>query len=269
MEGTVSYAGVMLQLPAQGNTRRQTAVVDTLQPYVKAAKRFVGSVYEVQVKAVEPGPPWDYESMAREYARAAKSILDLGTGGGERLSTIVAGLPARVIATEEWESNVPVAARRLAPLGARIVHASSLRLPFASSAFDLVLDRHEELDPKEIVRVLGPGGRFLTQQVDRNEWQELARYFPIVDFGDQFVEYKEALEAAGMVAQGARHDQKVAYGSLGDVVFMLLTAPFKAPDFDPEREIEGLLALEDECGTADGIVLTESRFVLTAQKPAR
>jgi hypothetical protein len=70
-----------------------------------------------------------------------------------------------------------------------------------------------------------------------------------------------------MVVAGARHDQKVAHASLGDLVFMLLTAPDKVPGFDPEREVAALLTLEDECGTADGIVLTESRFILTARKP--
>jgi SAM-dependent methyltransferase len=220
----------------------------------------------VRVKALEPGPPWDYEATARELARSAGSVLDLGTGGGERLSEIVRGSRARVTATESWETNVPVAHRRLAPLGVRVVQASSLRLPFVDAAFDLVLDRHEELDPREVVRVLRPGGRFLTQQVDRNDWKELRRYFRLTDFGDQFVEYKEALEAEGMVVQGARHDQRVAYGGLGDVVFMLLTAPDTVPDFDPEREIGGLLALEDEHGTADGIVLTESRFILSARR---
>jgi SAM-dependent methyltransferase len=218
------------------------------------------------MRAIERGPPWNYEAMARELARSARSVLDLGTGGGERLAGIVAGLSTRVVATESWETNVPVAHRRLAPLGVGVVQASSLALPFADGAFDLVLDRHEELDPREIVRVLRPGGRLVTQQVDRNDWQELARYFRITDFGDQFAEYKAALEAEGMVVYGARHDHKVAYAGLGDVVFMLLTAPFKAPGFDPERELAGLLALEDECGAAAGIVLTESRFILSARK---
>src|SRR5438477_9654810 len=155
---------------------RLTRVSTSLQPSIEAARSFSGSVYAVRVRALEPGPPWDYQAMARELARAAGSVLDLGTGGGERLSAIVAGLPARVVATEEWEPNVPVAGRRLTPLGVRVVQASSLRLPFADAAFDLVLDRHEELEPKEIARVLRPGGRLLTQQVDRNDWRELARY---------------------------------------------------------------------------------------------
>lgn len=246
---------------------RATRALSGLQPYIEAAKSFSGWDFEnIRVKPLEPGPPWDYESTAREFARSSDSILDLGTGGGERLSTFIARLPARVVATEAWAPNVTVALGRLGPLGVHIVRASSLRLPIANATFDLVLDRHEELDPGEIVRVLRPGGQFLTQQVDRNDWQELGRYFHLSDFGDQFTEYKQALEAKGMAVGGVRHDRKVAYRSLGDVVFMMLVSPFTVPDFDPERQVDALLALADECGIPDGIVLTESRFILVAKK---
>jgi hypothetical protein len=49
---------------------------------------------------------------------------------------------------------------------------------------------------------------------------------------------------------------------------MLLTAPWTVPDFDPERDIEALLAMEDALGTKDGIVMTETRYILIANKPA-
>jgi SAM-dependent methyltransferase len=194
----------------------------------------------------------------------------MGTGGGESLARIIAGLsPAtRVVATEEWVVNAPVAHRRLAPLGVAIVRCHSRQLPFGAATFDLVLNRHEELDPAEVARVLQPGGRLVTQQVGSDNWPELRRFFPhMADFGDHYHAYAASFRRAGLAVDRAIHAQKVAYASVGDVVFMLLVAPWEIPDFDPERELEALLALEEECGTEAGIVLTETRYLLTARKP--
>lgn len=112
-----------------------------------------------------PPLPSNYEARARELLADAQSVLDIGTDGGEVFSRILNGYEVFAVATEPWLPNVPVAARRLQRLGARAAHANSLTPPFAHQAFDLVPDRHEELGPAEIVRVLAPGGHVLTQQV--------------------------------------------------------------------------------------------------------
>lgn len=239
-----------------------------LQPYVERARHFSGwTLGDVNVRALEPGPPWDYEALARERADRAASVLDMGTGGGERLSRIVAGLRCRVMATEEWHVNAPVAHQLLAPLGIPVIHCESVQLPFADAAFDLVLNRHEELDPAEAARVLLPGGCIVTQQIGRDNWQELGQFFPrMQESGDVLGMYTSGFEGLGMTVSRANHNRKVAYATLGDLVYMLLISPWTIPGFDPEQDIEALLALEEACGTAEGIILTESRFLITALK---
>ena len=241
-----------------------------LRPYVERARDFSGWDFsDLKARNLEPGPPWDYERLARAYAGTAASVLDMGTGGGEVLARIRDGLPPRVVATEEWEVNAPVAKRRLAPLAVEVVRCRSLRLPFKDATFDLVLNRHEELAPIEVARVLQRGGRIVTQQVGRHDWRELDRHFPRkTDFGDLFGEYVRGFEANGlMVISSLEHDYKVAYPSLGEVVYMLAVAPWTVPDFDLERDLGALLALEAECQMEDGLVLTESRFLVVAEKP--
>jgi SAM-dependent methyltransferase len=228
---------------------------------------------------LQPGPPWDYAAVVRDYGRGASAALDLGTGGGEFVASIRDDLPARVVATEEWHVNAPIAYRRLAPLGADLVWCRSLHLPFQNETFDLVFDRHEELEPSEVARVLRPGGHVVTQQVGPENWCELQRYFGgatagnrsdsrLTDFGDIRGQYAEGFESAGLrVARSEQHDYKVAYGDLGDFVFMLLITPWTIPDFDVERDLELLLSLEADCSTGDGLVLTWSRFLIVADKP--
>ena len=48
-------------------------------------------------------PPWDFEVLCAEALRDAHDVLDLGTGGGERLIELLEALPQpwpKIAATE-------------------------------------------------------------------------------------------------------------------------------------------------------------------------
>lgn len=241
-----------------------------LRPYVERARRFSGwRLDEFGPTPLGPGPPWSYKDRASELINDAASVLDMGTGGGEVFAELCASYPGRAVATEPWHVNAPVAAARLRLLGIGVVQCHSLVLPFRDGAFDLVLNRHEELDSGEVARVVSPGGSVLTQQVGRAWWQELRRFFPrMQDFGDLFHRYEEGLRASGLTIVRARtHDWKVAYRGLGDIVFTLCVAPWTIPNFDPlDCDLRALVAAEEALSAEDGIVLTESRFLIEAKK---
>lgn len=131
-----------------------------------------------------------------------------------------------------------------------------------------MIDRHEEFSPPEVNRVLGPGGEFITQQVGQSEWRELRSFFPrMTDFGDLRSMYSQAFERMGFRVESAEHDNRVAYPSLGEIVFMLGVAPWTVLDFDVTRDLDSLLEFEAHCSTAEGLVVTESRFLMIAHKP--
>jgi SAM-dependent methyltransferase len=267
---------------------RRRRTIAELEPYIDRARSFSGWTFtDVIVRHLEERIPWDYEAMARDHALRARTVVDLGTGGGERFANIIAGRalaqppqavdvaqppPAvSAVATEEWHVNAPVARDRLRPLGVDVVRARVDRgeMPFADSAFDLVLDRHEALDPAEVARVLRPGGRVITQQVGHDSWREIGRFFPMAEFGgDHFSGYQAGFRAAGLIVEEARwHEERVAFEALGGIVYMLMVAPWFVPDFDPVRQVDALIALEDALRTPDGIVLTETHYLLRARKP--
>ncbi|MEX0786675.1 MAG: class I SAM-dependent methyltransferase [Dehalococcoidia bacterium] len=244
--------------------------LERLRPYADRARDFSGWQFPgLVVDHFEGGPPWDYGAIVREHAVGRASALDMGTGGGEVLSRMRGALPERVVAIEEWHVNAPVARDLLAPLGVAVVRARSIELPFHDAAFDLVLNRHEELDPGEVARVLAPGGALITQQVGRSNWQELRTHFPrMTDFGDQRAAYASGLANAGLiVTTNVEHEFHTAFGSLGDIVYMLSVTPWSVSDFDVERDLEALLALEEACRTERGLVLTEGRYLLVAENP--
>lgn len=249
------------------NDRRTQALVE-LQPYIERARAFSGwNFSELDVRHLDPRMPWDYEAIARAAAQSAARIVDLGTGGGERLASIVGGLGARVVATEEWVVNAPVARARLAPIGVDVVRADSLRLPFGAEAFDLVLDRHEALEPPEVARVLRPGGTVITQQVGHDTWPELGRFFGTVEFPDHYAAYQKGFAAAGLdVGDARRHVERVAFRVLGELVYMIMLTPHTFPEFDPIADIDAVLEMEDALRTDEGIVLTETHYLIRAHK---
>jgi hypothetical protein len=70
--------------------------------------------------------PWNYPARAAVLAGSARTMLDMGTGGGEALSRL-ATRARRTVATEAWPPNVPVAGRRLLPLGIPVIQAEGAR----------------------------------------------------------------------------------------------------------------------------------------------
>lgn len=245
------------------------AAIERLRPFAEKARTFSGWRFGVETRRLGDPMPWSYEDHVRGFARGMAAVLDMGTGGGERLATMRDALPPLVVATEGWSVNAPVAHRRLAPLGVDVVYTAEEVLPFATNAFDLVVNRHSSIDPVEVDRVLRPGGAFVTQQVGRANWKELAPHFPRMhDFGDELGRQSQGLRDLGFNVTTHEHQDQMVVPSLGEFVYMLSVANWTIPDFDVERDIDALLALERDCLTDVGFVVTEDRYLLTARKPA-
>ena len=159
-----------------------------------------------------------------------------------------------------------VAARRLVPLGVAVVQAASAPdnvdqvdtgpeharsvLPFKDGVFDLVIDRHSSYWPDEIHRVLGAGGRFLTQQrgeagADGEAWKNLfdRPTHPHGRFDLAFA--TRQLERAGFVVELAEDaDTPMVFRDLEGVIFYLRMVPWAVDGFDPERDRHSLERIE-------------------------
>lgn len=249
-----------------------SAELARLQPFVERARAFSGwDLGFIGVRLLDDGPPWDYEAIASERIRGARRAIDFGTGGGEVLGRLLAGRAPRansVIATEQWHVNAPLARERLREFGVPVIRCDSERPPLRDTSFDLVLSRHEAIEPAEADRILVPGGIVLTQQVTPDVWPELRRFFPRATlFPDHFRGYGGWFRRHGYAVSLERHDYHVAWESLGDLVVHLLVAPWTIPDFEVERDIGALLALEAALTGPEGIVMTEGRYLLEATKP--
>lgn len=239
-----------------------------LRPYAAAARRMLGWSFEYEPAPLGPPPPWDYAARAEHLLAGAAAVLDLGTGGGEFFAARLAGFTGLAVASEAWAPNVRVAAQRLRPLRAAVIHSSSLRLPLAASSLDLVLSRHEELSPAEVARVLRPGGSVLSQQVHPDEHAELRAYFPRMTVYEPHHEtYPAGFVAGGLtLVTMQHHTQPVAYRHVGELAYLLLVAPWMVPDFDVEADLDALIALDRDLGGPDGLLLSYRRYLVEARK---
>jgi SAM-dependent methyltransferase len=106
--------------------------------------------------------PWEYNTEVAAALQTARSMLDMGTGGGEFLASLPS-LPPITCATEGYKPNVPIARQRLEPLGVTVNEIETdQQLAFEDDYFDLIINRHASYAPQEVYRILRPGGLFIT-----------------------------------------------------------------------------------------------------------
>lgn len=71
------------------------------------------------------GTPWDYRDLVLRRLSSARSVLDLGTGGGEFMSSL-GPMPAIACATEGYHPNTGLALKNLRPRGVEVVRSRFL-----------------------------------------------------------------------------------------------------------------------------------------------
>jgi SAM-dependent methyltransferase len=224
-------------------------------------------------RMIEERPPWDYMARAAELMRCAASVLDMGTGGGERLLSLREYWPAKVAVTEEYPPNVTLARERLGSLGVRVEDVELSRtalMPFADGEFDLVLNRHSSLNCAEVARVLAPGGVFLTQQVHGLWAQDLLAEFGATPlWPDSAPEYYiPRLEAAGLVIENAADWQgKLAFNDVGAVVYYLKAVPWLVPGFSVATHLECLQRLQQRLEAGQELAFEARLYWIEAHKP--
>jgi SAM-dependent methyltransferase len=111
--------------------------------------------------------PWDYREVVLRYLRLSDAVLDIGTGGGERLRDL-AGAFGSGLGIDVDPAMVRFAAENSAVpnLSFRVC---SDRLESVPEMLDVIISRHAPFDPGAVAAHLRPGGYFITQQVgERN-----------------------------------------------------------------------------------------------------
>ena len=223
---------------------------------------------------IEEQAPWSYTSRAAELMRQASSVVDMGTGGGERLLKLQNFWPGKVVATEDYPPNFKLATERLSPLGVRVVDVPLTDfdpMPFHNGEFDLVLNRHSGLNAREVARMLAPGGTFLTQQIHGLWAYDLIAVFDArPQWPDSTLEkYVPQLKAAGLtIVDTQEWSGRLSFTDVGAIVYYLKAVPWLVPGFSVETHSKYLFKLQDQLKSGEGLSFSARKYLIEAYKEA-
>ena len=221
----------------------------------------------------EDQPSWNYRELVEKQLPDSRSLLDMGTGGGELLASL-SGLPANTCATEAYAPNVSIARATLAPLGIQVFEfQDDDNLPFDDVAFDLIINRHESYAPDELRRILQPNGRFLTQQVGGGDNCGINERLgaPISTEYDHWnLAYAvDELQTAGFRIVDAREEMtRTVFRDIGAVVYYLNAIPWQIPGFSVDLYCDQLRQLHRQIVSDGEFVTYNSRFYIESVRPA-
>lgn len=227
-----------------------------------------------QVRDDRDPVPWDYREVARRYLTPADRVLDIGTGGGEQFLAL-SGAFGEGVGIDPNPAMIATAMENIPGGGGSNVSftvGSAEAAPFPDASFDVVLNRHATLDADEIMRVLRPGGYFVTQQVGAQNTFNFTSLFGASVGGRLHQREQEvpAVAARLQVLGGAI----IAYGTYNvpyyfvdveSLVFWLMALPFPE-DFAIETHWQQVDYLLAEYGTPRGIETNEHRELLVIRK---
>ena len=215
--------------------------------------------------------PWDYMALARELLPEFPNLLDIGTGGGERLLTLRNLWPPSVTATEGWLPNVGLAAERLSPFGVRVVATDRHPLPFTPDSFALIINRHTGFRSWDVARVLASGGVFLTQQVDALWGWDLQVAMGMA-VGERLSSYDLALhhfrtETNLILEQTAANTGTMTFTDVGALVYYLKAIPWIVPGFSVATHLPYLLTLQVKLERGEKLQFETRQYLIKARKP--
>lgn len=216
--------------------------------------------------------PWDYRTIVKSHMGSTKTMLDMGTGGGEFLLSL-APPKNKTFATEAHPPNYEWCRNTLPNHGIDVRQVfRDEELPFDSCFFDLIINRHESFSSREVFRILKPGGLYITQQVGGQNNRELSRFLldtdsKIVDAEFNLKTTKDDLMKAGFTISDEKESfPLLRFYDVGALVYFAKIIEWEFPGFSVERCFHKLCLLQEKVDKEGFIESREHRFLIVATK---
>ena len=123
---------------------------------------------------------WDMYEEIKKYSNEKSLILDLGTGGGEKVLSNMPKNVGLVIGTDLSPKMIETANENLKKhpeINAKFAVMDNLKIEFPDGIFDIVSARHTIINAKEIYRVLNENGVLIVRGVDKYDSWDLKELF--------------------------------------------------------------------------------------------
>ena len=133
---------------------------------------------EFEIKTIRK-TNWDMFELLKKLTNENSKVLDLGTGGGEK---VIKNFPnvKEILGTDFSTEMIKTANKNLKMSGRKNItfrKMNNLNMDTPKEYFDVVVARHTPTDPKQIYETLKPGGYLIVQGIDMFDCHELKRIF--------------------------------------------------------------------------------------------
>lgn len=240
--------------------------------YNKVGKR-IGWDFS-HLKTIEEGQRWDFFQEVLKKAKPGDLLLDIGTGGGERILKIAQHFRS-VYGIDHSPSMINTAIKNLRKTkldNVKFLLMDSSNLDFLDNYFDIVTDRHCDFNPSEVFRVLKKGGYFFTQQVSEGDQMNIKKAFGrgqgygVKDGALKNKYLKQMTKLGFRKINSFEYDSGLIYKTDKDYIFHLRYTP-TIPEFGKKKkDFEVLRKFIRENKTEKGIKTNSKRFMIIAAK---
>ena len=144
--------------------------------YYEEIKDWYFSKFEIESESLTK---WDLYELLKKLTNKESRILDLGTGGGEKVLKYFPEVK-EILATDYSEGMIETAKKNLEASGRKDVTfrlMDNLKMDVPENYFDIVVARNTVTDPKQIYKCLKKGGYLLIRGVDKYDCWNLKLLF--------------------------------------------------------------------------------------------
>ena len=167
--------------------------------YYEEVKDWNFDKFEIETQSLTK---WDLYEELKEKTNQNSKVLDLGTGGGEKVLTSFPQVK-EILGTDFSKEMIKTANENLKKSGKKNITfriMDNLKMDVPDSYYDVVVARNTVTDPKQIYKALRKGGYLLIRGVDKYDcWNLKLMYGKGQAFSDEkpisIIDYENVIDA--------------------------------------------------------------------------
>ncbi len=226
------------------------------------------------VKVINEGVKWYFYKEVKKSCDKNSFVLDIGTGGGERVLKL-ANYVHLLVGIDISENMIKTAINNTKIQGIDNVYFSVMdsdKIKFPDGFFDIISCRLSYFNCREVARLLSKNGTFITQQAGKDDKNNIKKYFgrgfksQIRDDRHKNLLVKELKKAGFSQVKTLEYNAIEYYKTAKDLLFILKNTPL-LPDFGLNKEdFIKFNKFVKNFNTKKGIKTNLNRYMIVAEK---